>query len=138
MDAKILHFVMRADAVNDLQLESMRRVMNRARAAHFTNIDMRINGKNEISEADWLKQFREVSPRDVGIPVFYEAEDAACVHMCLDDRQVPRVDAEGQRYSLWGRVCEFVRMQSEACRQDSHSGKALPISSDSKPYSLEG
>ena len=117
MSGNILHFVMLADSINDLQLASMRYVMNRARAAHFTNIDMRINGKNEISEADWMKHLREVSTRDVGIPVFYEAEDAACVHMCLDDRQVPRVDAEGKQYSLWGRVCEFVRMQSEACRQ---------------------
>lgn len=126
MGGKILYFVMRAGAINDMQLKSMRYVMNRARAAHFTDIDMRINGKNEIIEADWLKHFREVSTRDVGIPAFYEAEDAACVHLCLDDRRVPRADANGKPYSLWGRVCEYVRMQQptsvSACSGSSTDG----------------
>ena len=32
------------------------------------------------------------------------AEDIECLHMCLDDIDVPRADGEGRIYSMWGRV----------------------------------
>lgn len=114
MEQPLMHFVLRTDAINDLQVDSMRRVIARARQAHMTDIDMRINGKNERSEADWLKHFREVMPGDVATPTGHAAEEAQCVHLCLDDRRVPRTAANGEVLSLWGRVCEYLRMRAPA------------------------
>lgn len=37
----------------------------------------------------------------------YEAEEAQCVHMCLDSRNVPRADDSDAVYSLWGRVRQY-------------------------------
>lgn len=108
--SQLLHFVMRREAINDIQMESMRATINRANAAHYTDIDMRINGQNERSEADWLKHLREVDPGNVATPTGYAAEEAECVHLCLDDRHVPRVAENGEPYPLWGRVCEYMRM----------------------------
>lgn len=47
------------DRINDLQITSIRRLIARAKGAHMTDIDMRINGQNERHEADWLKHMRE-------------------------------------------------------------------------------
>lgn len=41
--------------INDLQRASIHRMIARAKPAHFTNIYMRIGGKDETYEADWLK-----------------------------------------------------------------------------------
>lgn len=114
MEQPLLHFVLRTDAINDLQLNSMRRVIRRANQAHMTDIDMRINGKNERSEADWLKHLREVVPGDVATSTGHAAEEAQCVHLCLDDRRVPRTADNGETLSLWGRVCEYLRMHAPA------------------------
>jgi hypothetical protein len=43
------------DKINGLQCASIERLVDRARGAHWTNIDMRINGANEHFEADWIK-----------------------------------------------------------------------------------
>ena len=40
------------------------------------------------------------------------AVEAACVHRCLDDRDVSRKEGD-QTLSLWGRVMEFVRMENK-------------------------
>ncbi len=58
---RLIHFVLPNDSINDLQLEDLRKVIERAKHAHMTDIDMRINGKNEHYEADWLKHFQEVA-----------------------------------------------------------------------------
>lgn len=46
--------------INDLQLRSIRQVIGRAKYAHMTDIHMRINGKDEVVEADWLKRLTEL------------------------------------------------------------------------------
>jgi hypothetical protein len=42
-------------AINDLQRQSVDQLIKRSKAAHFTNVKVRINGKWEESEADWIK-----------------------------------------------------------------------------------
>ena len=42
-------------SLNDLQMESIRRLVPKLRAAHFTNLKIRINGAWEEVECDWLK-----------------------------------------------------------------------------------
>jgi hypothetical protein len=42
-------------AINDLQRQSVDQLIKRSKAAHFTNVNVRINGKWEESEADWIK-----------------------------------------------------------------------------------
>lgn len=41
--------------INGLQLASIRRLIDRAKHAHVTDIHIRINGAWEVVEADWLK-----------------------------------------------------------------------------------
>ena len=53
------------DAINSLQMQSIRRLVERAKHAHHTNIYMRINGQDELVEADWLKHLR--LPADKGL-----------------------------------------------------------------------
>lgn len=45
----------RDGAINDLQVESIKHLVRRVKQAHFTDIIIRINGKDEKVQADWLK-----------------------------------------------------------------------------------
>lgn len=50
--------------LNEPQIESIGRLLHRTQYAHFTNVKVRINGKWEEYEADWIKHMQPVS--DVG------------------------------------------------------------------------
>jgi hypothetical protein len=54
-----IRFEIDTDKINDIQLKHMRETINRSRHAHWTNVELRINGKDERHEADWLKHFVE-------------------------------------------------------------------------------
>ena len=54
--------------INDLQRASILRLIERARHAHYTNIYFRINGQDEVIEADWLKHLRVATPADKAKP----------------------------------------------------------------------
>lgn len=41
--------------VNEIVLASMLDVLKKSKGAHYTNIEMRINGEDVQFEADWLK-----------------------------------------------------------------------------------
>ena len=41
--------------INTLQINSIQKLIDRARHAHHTDICLRINGQDEMYEADWLK-----------------------------------------------------------------------------------
>ena len=43
------------DKINDLQVASIKETIKRCRQAHFTDIYIRINGKWEKLEGDWIK-----------------------------------------------------------------------------------
>jgi len=43
------------EKINSLQVESVDRIIKRCKAAHFTNVRIRINGEWEEHEADWIK-----------------------------------------------------------------------------------
>ena len=55
----VMTFTLDAGHINEFQVSSLRRVIHRAKHAHHTDIDMRINGKDERYEADWLKHLKE-------------------------------------------------------------------------------
>jgi hypothetical protein len=57
-------YFVQTDKINRLQCESIERLVKRARHAHWTNIDMRINGQNEHFEADWIKHMLAVPEVD--------------------------------------------------------------------------
>lgn len=57
---KKLHFTLDLNSINSMQLETMRKAIERAKHAHYTNIEVRINGEYEYVEADWLKHFIEI------------------------------------------------------------------------------
>jgi len=46
--------------INELQVESIDRLIARCKAAHFVDICIRINGKDERVQADWLKHLKRV------------------------------------------------------------------------------
>ena len=50
------------EKINHLQVESIQRLIDRARHAHHTDICLRINGKDEWFQADWLKHMTRTSP----------------------------------------------------------------------------
>jgi len=43
------------EKINSLQVDSIQRLIDRAKHAHMTDIKLRINGQDEWYEADWLK-----------------------------------------------------------------------------------
>lgn len=45
--------------------------------------------------------------------IYYRAEEGESLHMVLDDKQVPRADADGRTLSLVGRVDRFGRKQRD-------------------------
>ncbi len=48
--------------INSLQLDSIQRLIDRARHARMTDIKLRINGQDEWYEADWLKHLKRAAP----------------------------------------------------------------------------
>jgi hypothetical protein len=52
------------EKINSLQVDSIQRLVDRARHAHMTDIKLRINGQDEWHQADWLKHLtRTTSPQ---------------------------------------------------------------------------
>ena len=58
---KDLVFVIPARSINHLQRDSILRTIKRTKQAHFTNVEIRINGQYECEEADWIKHM-ELQP----------------------------------------------------------------------------
>jgi hypothetical protein len=50
------------EKINSLQVDSIQRLIDRARHAHMTDIKFRINGQDEWHQADWLKHMVRVTP----------------------------------------------------------------------------
>lgn len=77
----------------------------------------------EAPDAPWDKRLGVLN---VATPEGYCAEEAYCVNACLDDRGVPREEG-GKTFSLWGRVCEYVK------NQDKYPPKTAPSQPTSDP-----
>ena len=50
------------EKINSLQVDSIQRLIDRARHAHITDIKLRINGQDEWYQADWLKHLIRATP----------------------------------------------------------------------------
>lgn len=50
------------EKINSLQVDSIQRLIDRARHAHMTDIKLRINGQDEWYQADWLKHLIHATP----------------------------------------------------------------------------
>lgn len=60
---KVVRWSLTSERINDLQIVSIDRVIARAKQAHHLDICVRINGKNEWHQADWIKHIvRQPSP----------------------------------------------------------------------------
>lgn len=46
--------------VNDIQANSISTMIARAKRAHYCNVYLRINGKDELYEADWIKHLTDL------------------------------------------------------------------------------
>ncbi len=53
-------FELDTDKINSLQLASLHHQIERAKHAHYTNLQVRIGGKFEYHEADWIKHLTEI------------------------------------------------------------------------------
>jgi len=68
-------------------------------------------------------------------------EDIECVHKCLDDEEIPRVDDKGEEYSVWGRI---YRLKEKIYKVGSDAESAamqpqwIPVSEKPIPRSKEG
>jgi len=56
---EVLTYTIDTGKINQMQLESMRHLIERCRHAHCTDAILLINGSDERYEMDWLKHFRE-------------------------------------------------------------------------------
>ena len=63
-----IQFLLDTANVNEIVLASILKVLKRSRGAHFTNITMRISGKDEEYEVDWLK-YLEFDESQFGLAV---------------------------------------------------------------------
>jgi hypothetical protein len=50
------------EKINDLQVDSIDRLIQRANAAHYVDVRVRINGEYEWFQADWIKHIAPVVP----------------------------------------------------------------------------
>ena len=50
------------EKINSLQVNSIQRLIDRARHANMTDIKLRINGQDEWFQADWLKHLTRTAP----------------------------------------------------------------------------
>jgi len=48
--------------INSLQVDSIKRLIDRLKHAHHTDLCVRINGKDEWFQADWLKHMIRATP----------------------------------------------------------------------------
>jgi hypothetical protein len=62
-----------AGRINDLQQESLVALVKRCKQAHFTNVQVRINGQWETYEADWIKN---LLPEGSGAPIHRSTGEA--------------------------------------------------------------
>ena len=46
------------DTINELQIRSIKRLVALTKRAHYTNIQVRIDGAYRTFEADWLKHLK--------------------------------------------------------------------------------
>lgn len=51
------------EMINSLQVDSIQRLIDRARHAHMTDIKLRINGQDEWHQADWIKHMKRAVPQ---------------------------------------------------------------------------
>ena len=66
------------EKINSLQVDSIQRLIDRARHAHMTDIKLRINGQDEWFQADWLKHLTRTTLPQRACPVCDQ------VHSILD------------------------------------------------------
>ena len=52
---KTVAWVITDRSINDLQISTIGTMVQRAKQAHYCNVYMRINGRDELYEADWIK-----------------------------------------------------------------------------------
>ena len=71
------------EKINHLQVESIDNLIRRAKHAHYVNVYVRINGKDETYEADWLKHLhRGGHPSETRLALLEEV--AALVYDAID------------------------------------------------------
>jgi hypothetical protein len=52
-------FVLESEHINGIQADTIRKLIQKAKGAHTTDIVMRINGQEHRFQADWLKWLQE-------------------------------------------------------------------------------
>jgi hypothetical protein len=89
------------EALNPLQELSAEALIDRSKHAHYCNVHLRINGKDEIYEADWLKHMTVAHPQPVPegmvlVPVepTEEMVNAMRVYAIVTDRGTTTLDKD--------------------------------------------
>jgi hypothetical protein len=60
-EAQAGDWILRGKHINELQQDSIARSAKRCKQAHYVDLDIRINGKNEREQADWVKWLEPVA-----------------------------------------------------------------------------
>jgi hypothetical protein len=86
------------EKINELQVDSINRLIQRCKAAHFVNVQVRINGRFEIFEADWLKHLTPISAQETRV------DDGRCI--CLAGvSDIPEHDEDCPRRQAKAPIC---------------------------------
>ncbi len=128
-------FVLSDDKLNDVQRASLRHAIQRAKGAHFTDIDMRRDGQNERHEADWLKHVVEVPPIYLPTP-----EQAADVSKKYQLRQELRDNTLAEPYASTNSLSEakrWARIAAKSVLVGYHNTAVVRISVDDRDTQSE-
>ena len=88
------------EKINSLQVDSIQRLIDRARHAHMTDIKLRINGQDEWFQADWLKHLTRTTPPQrtwVGLTdeeILSISADCASSHQHMDIHFARAIEAK--------------------------------------------
>ena len=97
------------EKINSIQVDSIQRLIDRAKHAHMTDIKLRINGQDEWHQADWLKHLTRTTPPSNSMNSIKSSNTLDAHRKPLTDEEIdklpwephegnPMTFAEGLRY----------------------------------------
>lgn len=120
-------YFLAAGHINNLQHRSIDRFLRMARGMSRADIVMRIGGRDERFEADWLRHMEVIDGTTAEARAGHALEEYECVKRCLDHYGAPTHGGiAGRELSLWGRICAFAGKQDQQVAQSNLDAQCEP------------
>lgn len=85
MEHELIAWLITDENINHLQVSSIQRLIDRCKHAHHVDIHLRINGQDEVVQADWLKF---LGPRHIALHAS-APKDHKCADCTMDREPCP-------------------------------------------------